>query len=637
MTIQPRWEFARKHPNSPQIEPYSDELFGLSAPVDKLVRESIQNSLDARAGTEPVRIRFTIPSEAIPSATTSPWLASLKPHLSAEDNGLVEACSLNSSLSILIIEDYGTCGLTGDPKQTDDKAEGWKGRKNNFFYFWRAVGVTGKGEGDKGSWGLGKSVIPASSGLHTFFGVSCEELGGTPRLLGLSVLKHHTIEGRTFTPYGYFGHYDFQDSPVMPVIDEDTVTAFCDHFGVMRQGKPGLSLVVLEPHKLAFSGPPLMASAAINYFFPILEGHLVVEVVVGDKITVIDAASLCGCESFITPQMLEEHGIESATLRDLLALARWSIEQQRVAAIRLNPPSEIARPRWDDAVFSVDGWDEALIRFTAGEPVEFIVPAWVIPKVGPPEVAEFFVCMKKIPSDQKPKSFYLRDGITIGKTSDRGERGIVAFTSVESGALAKFLRLSEDPSHTKWRERGGRLGEHYRNPQPLVSFVKNSIKEIHDRLSRAKEGIDTDLLADLFFLDDEPDGSVENSTPSGRGTRPQKARVPAINADIQAVRIANRGNGIVIVGVPPAAVVGQIIRVRFAYDVRRGNAFTKWSPLDFDLTDLKNQIEWNGAMRLEAKGNTLEFAVERPDFEVLLNGFDSERDVRVEANVVTNP
>jgi hypothetical protein len=86
----PRWEFDRKSPNAPQIEPIQGELFSgeaLEAAASALVRETIQNSLDARAGQDPVRVRFTIPDEPVLRGFGSPWLAGLQPHLTAERNG----------------------------------------------------------------------------------------------------------------------------------------------------------------------------------------------------------------------------------------------------------------------------------------------------------------------------------------------------------------------------------------------------------------------------------------------------------------------------------------------------------------------------------------------------------------------
>jgi hypothetical protein len=47
-------------------------------------------------------------------------------------------------------------------------------------------------------------------------------------------------------------------------------------------------------------------------------------------------------------------------------------------------------------------------------------------------------------------------------------------------------------------------------------------------------------------------------------------------------------------------------------------------------------IEWDGAMRLKASGCLLEFVVEQPDFSVLIGGLDVDRDIRVEAHLVSD-
>ena len=171
--LEGRWEFERKLANMRQLEPIHGEFFAgeaLEAPASSLVRETIQNSLDARAGTEPVRVRFTLPERRFPDAFNSPWLAGLRPHLDADRNGLATRPADGEQLSTLLIEDYGTFGLTGDQAQTNNSADEWRGRRNHFFYFWRGHGLSGKESRERGSWGLGKSVLPASSRINTFFG-----------------------------------------------------------------------------------------------------------------------------------------------------------------------------------------------------------------------------------------------------------------------------------------------------------------------------------------------------------------------------------------------------------------------------------------------------------------------------------
>ncbi len=643
----PRWEFDRKAPNAPQTEPIQGELFSgeaLEAPASALVRETIQNSLDARAGAEPVRVRFTLPSEAAVKGFDSPWLAGLRPHLLAERNGLARRPAEQQAFSTLLVEDYGTCGLPGDVAQTNNTAEEYRGRRNHFFHFWRAIGSSGKDASERGSWGLGKTVLPASSCINAFFGVSCEDARAPARLMGMALLRHHNLPGdargqEPFTPYGRFGCRLQSQGAAMPSENAAEVAEFCRVFGVTRAGQPGLSLVVLLPLD-AFTAPALTTAAMVQYFFPILEGQLVVEVVSGSDVTVIDAGTIEACARE-HERWLDAHKITPATLRDTLALARWSVAQRGDGVLRLNAPSQAARPRWEDGVFAVEGWEAAVVRFAAGEPLELAVPLALVVKATASGVetelpAEFFVCLKKAPEDQRAKTFYLRDGITISGIRETVGKGLSAFVTVEGGPLAAYLRLAENPAHTEWAEDSGRLKGRYENHSLALRFVKNSVKEIYDRLTRPREGIDTDLLADIFFLEEDSPTEPVQPGPGGRGLRAQKARVPVIEAPPEPLRIGRRGDDIVLTGEPEHAAVGQRIRVRLAYEVRRGNPFDKWSPHDFDVAGLRRRIEWDGALCVSAKGCELVLAVGRPDFTAVIRGLDPVRDVRVEARLITD-
>ena len=112
--------------------------------------------------------------------------------------------------------------------------------------------------------------------------------------------------------------------------------------------------------------------------------------------------------------------------------------------------------------------------------------------------------------------------------------------------------------------------------------------------------------------------------------------MPVIEAPPEPLRIGRRGDDIVLTGEPEHAAVGQRIRVRLAYEVRRGNPFDKWSPHDFDVAGLRRRIEWDGALCVSAKGCELVLAVGRPDFTAVIRGLDPVRDVRVEARLITD-
>lgn len=636
------WDFDRKSPNAPQTEPIQGELFVsevLEAPASALVRETIQNSLDARLDEGRVRVRFTLQNETAMIGFQSPWLKGLKEHLQAEGNGLRDRPQNGQEFSTLLIEDYGTCGLPGNTAQTNDTAEAYRGQRNHFFYFWRAIGSSGKTESERGSWGLGKSVLPASSTLNTFFGISSQNDTDEMRLFGLSVLRHHNLatdeeDYEPFTPYGRFGQRPNLHHAIMPVVNDSITEAFCSNFGITRKGLPGLSLLVISPQD-KFTPSALISASIMQYFYPILEDKLIVEIVVGEAITTINAQTIKSCA-----ENIKDSFKDFLALLDTLSLAEWSIQQRRGQLVTLKAPSNPKSPKWDDSIVNIDEWERVQKHFLNNEPVEFCIPLSIFKRNGDECETEFFVCLKKAPDEQRAKISYLRDGITISGIKETVSRGLTAFVTVDgekSQALARYLRQAENPAHTEWNEESKRLKDDYLHHTLALRYVKNSVRALYERLKRQQEGIDKDLLADIFFIDEEYPNEINNleKQSGGRGVNPENIKLPSFDDKGQIVHITTRSNCIVFTGVTDYSMPDQIIRVQIAYDVRRGNPFKKWSPQDFDFGMSKSMLETHGASIIKAEGYKFEFRVDIPNFEIFVHGIDFSRDVRIDAQQIS--
>ncbi len=164
-------------PGEINVDPIEGEFFNTEAIgsiTDALVRESIQNSLDAAQGNEPVTVRFSFFSRPNPgydaNVINNKYIDGLSPHLHAKHSGLQDIPSSAENINYLLIEDYGTRGLEGDVTQYDDLDDDFK--KNDFYYFWRNIGRTRKEATDLGRWGLGKTVFQAASRINSFFGIT---------------------------------------------------------------------------------------------------------------------------------------------------------------------------------------------------------------------------------------------------------------------------------------------------------------------------------------------------------------------------------------------------------------------------------------------------------------------------------
>src|SRR5947208_7687924 len=161
------WWFRKKAQDEKIRNPIQGEFFSAEAidgPSEALVRESIQNSLDAMA-SECVRVHIALYSgeDALAGSAVRELFEPAWPHYSATGNGLRAdtAPRPGSSCPFLVVEDFGTKGLTGDPTRSDPDPD--PNVKNPFFLFFRAEGLSGKSGTELGRWGIGKYVFARSS------------------------------------------------------------------------------------------------------------------------------------------------------------------------------------------------------------------------------------------------------------------------------------------------------------------------------------------------------------------------------------------------------------------------------------------------------------------------------------------
>jgi len=66
-----------------------------------------------------------------------------------------------------------------------------------------------------------------------------------------------------------------------------------------------------------------------------------------------------------------------------------------------------------------------------------------------------------------------------------------------------------------------------------------------------------------------------------------------------------------------------------AYEVRGGNPFKKYTPLDVNVNRPPVSVAVEGAQLLVCQNNVLQIEVKRPDFVLSVTGFDPHRDLRI--------
>jgi hypothetical protein len=605
------------------VDPVHDEFFKAQDLADALVRESIQNSLDARRGRSTVRVRFRFAAgaHALHPDALQGYFDGLEPHLQAASKTMHTILPRpDEAMPYLLIEDFGTRGLTGDP-QSDPELDGGGDEKNDFFYFWRNVGRSSKGEVDRGRWGLGKAVFTVASRIRTVFGLTRRADDNRTLLLGQSVLKTHVLDGERVYPYGFFARFEKKSGLPLPIEDPILLDRFADDFGVNRI-EPGLSMVVPYYRDDELSLAKIAKSVVRQYFYPILSGALVVEVVEGSQVQRIAA------------ETLEALTAGDDAVSRLCALARWSLAQKEETRIVL-PERGGGAPKWDDSVLDPGELTSLRELFATGERLAFRVPIQVKRKKGRAAANSWFdVFLEHDENLRKSEHHFIRRGITIPDVRTNGDKGARALIVIDDQALSTFLGDAENPAHSDWSERADKIRTMYDLGASTLRFVKNSAPFLATLLARPPEGRVRDFLADLFSIE-MPDEAQRD----GVLRRIPIRAVAGIAGDgVSSGTPAPGGSGLTIAKIAggftikasDASLVGRPMRAEVAYRVRTGNPFRKHSPFDFDLLSERGiTVQTDGVKLRTTSVNGFELTPAAAKFQLSMKGFDPRRDLMV--------
>jgi hypothetical protein len=345
--MKPEWRFRVMAKGEVNQNPIHDTFFDseeMRSAVDALVREDNQNHLDASIGKGPVLIRVFFPQshQFITGAAKENILQNLLPHVKA---GIARGDTIPRTaepLSYLLIEDFGTKGLIGDPLLDDDPGPSVK---NDFYYFFRNVGRSQKGEMDRGRWGIGKVVYPASSRIQAFLALTTRSDDGKTLAMGHAVLEQHNLSKNKFCPFGYFGVFPEKSSPhfVYPIVDLAELKSLRTQFHMRRKDESGLSLIILYPVD-DLKPEDYVRSTIKHYFLPILTGDLQVQVSIeGEEIQLSRDTLL---------SVLMRKGLfdvnEQEKYRGLFNLVGWYKTQLKAGLLKLNHPNLKDTPIWSE-------------------------------------------------------------------------------------------------------------------------------------------------------------------------------------------------------------------------------------------------------------------------------------------------
>ena len=632
MVFMPTWKFLEMQKGDVNRDPIEGQFFSteaLESMADALVREAIQNSLDAAVGGRAVRVRiaFSSPGAASRSSRHAGYFESLWPHLRAPQAGLGDLPDPLEPVHHLVIEDFGTRGLNGDVRQYEDQGDNTHS-KNDFYYFWRNVGRSVKESEERGRWGLGKTVFQASSRINAFLGLTTRAEDGRSYVMGQAVLKIHSVGGRRFTPYGYFGEFD--GTLPLPIQDPPFLDLFGHDFGVTRRGESGLSVVIPYPDPdIDVAG--ILRSVIHHYFFPILSGDLVVDVQGNGSSETLDARTL--------PVFVERSNLfDRHDLGRLLKLARWGLSLQEKDYVVLKVPPPGSAPKLQETLFDSATLDVLRHRFDNEEPIALVVPVTLQHKG-----AQLFqqthlrMYLERDAGLERAQDHFIRQGITIADVHSLRTRGVRALVSITDRHLTTFLGDAENPAHTQWERNNRLFKSKYTLAASTLDFVKMSPRNVAQILSKPVQAREEGLLKEFFSL---PMGEIAQRTPRPREddeeVDDQETQSPEVHVDPRTkfLRLWRLQGGFRVSGDPKATSYPPSIAVQMAYEVRRGNPFKRYESLDFEVNKPPIDVRVSGAKIMQCVQNMIQVALEKPGFDLIVTGYDTNRDLRIKTAAV---
>lgn len=237
-----------------------------------LVRESVQNSWDARDKNEPF-IQYGIAGWTL-SAQQRELLKKVVFPQCPPELGLRDVLESTQDLQVLAIYDRGTEGL-GGPTRADEMPQ--DNESNNFVDFLRNVGQPPDKQLSGGTYGYGKAVFYRISAAHTIL-VHTHCLSGgeyQSRFMGAALGSPFTYKQHRFTGRHWWGRTE--KDVIEPILNEEA-DWLATNLGLpgFRDYERGTTIVMIQPvwdDRKPEDAVKMMVEYLLWYFWPkMLEG-----------------------------------------------------------------------------------------------------------------------------------------------------------------------------------------------------------------------------------------------------------------------------------------------------------------------------------------------------------------------------
>lgn len=624
MTI---WEFAEKG-NQRERNPVQDEFF--NAPdtltdVSALVREAVQNSLDARSDdSQPVKVIFTLGHKPKGSGHAE-FFNGLQGHLD-EVFGKEKSVSLEDEMNYLLVEDFNTTGLSGSTK-VSSVPKGANPSDCSYTYFIHIEGEGSKGDGKRGKWGVGKIVFPRLSKAKSFFAYSIRNHQNAPDgltkvCIGQSILKFHNYNNVRVQPDGWFGKFT---NNVFEPLEAAQTEKFANFWNVKRTSEPGLTILVPYVSD-SISSNEIRDALIRQYFVAIIDGTLVCEINTPAGKLILDKEGLVSEAPKIEMEraaLLDRTAVEmKAAIELVLANSNSECETQVVTiADSIKALTEVS--------LQEDELQQLRKKLNSGKPLSIKVTlsapdgntGMLIPD-------DFHILLQQL-DNVRSAPIFSREGIIVPGTGTKKLAGFTSVVLVGPGPIANVLGLAEGPAHEKWSQDTKKFRETHGNSVKatrLISLVRGLPGKLID-LAVAQSGtFDSRALEKWIRIPDK-------NTGKGGAVGPVNPKPPILPTTPNPFEIHSIKGGFVLKCGNAALDKGSQVRIDVAYARAKGDPFKNWKRADFSLEN-GFIVQVKNGKELYKRDNILQFEITEMDWEVRCTGFSGLLDIELMPSVL---
>lgn len=624
------WQFRPLNPNENSGASTVDDNFADEerTSVEILVRETLQNPLDARSDSDLVRVCYKLvtidaSSSAFAKAIFSDdWVRHFAAGKLISDKP--------AQMSFLVIEDFGTTGLEGS--YTDSSKDG---QTENWNAFWFREGEGAKPTRSNGGAGQGKITLFLASGLRSVFALTRRKSDGLELLFGCCRFKRNykiTGDDRRWAKEARWGATREPEKLAAPITAPSIIAAVKAELDLARADLPGTSFLVPMPIEVTEDS---IREAVINeFFFAIRRGRL--EVQIGDL--VLDAKSIAAAaDSLGAGCRLQKN------YRDFLELATTKVDGLPTATARENWVKE---SRLTESAFAVGDVTRLKDAFDLSEPVCVDFPVSVKRKDNSEaSVSTFRVILQQdLDADHSQELFVRQDlGIDGEKRlrSSRTIQPVLALTFIQEPKLSDLLVAAEEPTHRNWNAKRPKVISIYTSPDKVLNAVRNAALRLVQLIS--PEGKRDETALAIYFADPSAGDTKRKGLP-GPLPNPINPELPPF-PDIprpkpKPVRVVALKDGFSVQAVANHSTAFPLeCQVEVAYATTVGDSYKLWDAADFWLHhEDRFPINSSGVGALEREGNVLSFFLESEESELTISGFDPNRqlDIRVKYKEVAH-